>query len=345
MKAMVLRDGALAIEDVATPEPGPGQVLARVLACGICGSDLHAAKFLDAMAEATRRSGGSLWDEDEKAKGIVMGHEFVAEVVRAGPGAEAWEPGTRVTSIPVLPDPGTASGAIALGYSTRYPGAYAEYVILSAFLLQRVPDGVPDSAAATTEPCAVGLHAVREARMEPGERALVMGAGPIGLMTLLWLKKEGVRGVAVSEYAGPRRELARVLGADLVIDPAEGDVGGAFAGAFGAAPQVVFECVGVEGTLGQAMELVARSGRVVVVGVCMNEDRIFPMVGINKHLTVQFVLGYTPGEFTEALAALSDGSIETAPMVTRSVGLADLPAVFASRADPRDCKVVVVPGA
>ena len=345
MKAMVLRAGALAMEDVATPEPGPGQVLARVLACGICGSDLHAAKFLDAMAEATRRSGGSLWDEDEKAKGIVMGHEFVAEVVRAGPGAEAWEPGTRVTSIPVLPDPGTASGAIALGYSTRYPGAYAEYVILSAFLLQRVPDGVPDSAAATTEPCAVGLHAVREARMEPGERALVMGAGPIGLMTLLWLKKEGVRGVAVSEYAGPRRELARVLGADLVIDPAEGDVGGAFAGAFGAAPQVVFECVGVEGTLGQAMELVARSGRVVVVGVCMNEDRIFPMVGINKHLTVQFVLGYTPGEFTEALAALSDGSIDTAPLVTRSVGLADLPAVFASLADPRDCKVVVVPGA
>jgi len=345
VKAMVLRAGALAMEDVATPEPGPGQVLARVLACGICGSDLHAAKFLDAMAEATRRSGGSLWDEDEKAKGIVMGHEFVAEVVRAGPGAEAWEPGTRVTSIPVLPDPGTASGAIALGYSTRYPGAYAEYVILSALLLQRVPDSVPDSVAATTEPCAVGLHAVREARMEPGERALVMGAGPIGLMTLLWLKKEGVRGVAVSEYAGPRRELARVLGADLVIDPAEGDVGGAFAAAFGAAPQVVFECVGVEGTLGQAMELVARSGRVVVVGVCMNEDRIFPMVGINKHLTVQFVLGYTPGEFTEALAALSDGSIDTAPLVTRSVGLADLPEVFASLADPRDCKVVVVPGA
>lgn len=344
MKAMVLRDGALAIEDVATPEPGPGQVLARVRACGICGSDLHAAKFLDAMAEATRRSGGSLWDEDEKARGIVMGHEFVAEVVRAGVGAEAWEPGTRVTSIPVLPDPGTAGGAVALGYSAKYPGAYGEYVVLSALLLQRVPDGVPDAVAATTEPCAVGLHAVREARVQPGERALVMGAGPIGLMTLLWLKKEGVRQVAVSEYAGARRKLAQELGADLVIDPAREDVGAAFAAASGAAPQVVFECVGVEGTLGQAMELVARSGRVVVVGVCMREDRIFPMVGINKHLTVQFVLGYTPGEFTEALAALAGGSIDTSPMVTRSVGLGDLPAMFASLADPRDCKVVVVPG-
>jgi threonine dehydrogenase-like Zn-dependent dehydrogenase len=211
---------------------------------------------------------------------------------------------------------------------------------MSAPLLLRVPDGVPDRVAATTEPCAVGLHAVREARIQPAERALVMGAGPIGLMTLLWLKQHGVRTVAVSEYAAPRRELAARLGADLVIDPAAGDVATALA-AGGGAPAVVFECVGVEGTLQQAINLVERRGRVVVVGVCMTEDRIRPMSGINKHVTLQFVLGYTPEEFKEALESIGDGRIDPSPLVTRTVALEDLPAAFRALSDPTECKVVL----
>lgn len=343
MKAMVLRGKNLAVESVQQPVPGPGQVLARVLACGICGSDLHAAKYMDDMVAASRMSGNVAWDTEDRDAGIVMGHEFVAEVVQAGPGAEAWAPGTRVTSIPVLIDPASPNGMVALGYSTKYPGAYGEYVVMSAPILLAVPDSVPDRVAATTEPCAVGLHAVREARMQPGETAVVMGAGPIGLMTLLWLKKEGVKHVTVSEYAEPRRALARQLGADLVVDPGEQDLAAALLESTGAPPPVVFECVGVEGTLHQAMQLVARMGRVVVVGVCMKEDRIFPMVGINKQLTLQFVLGYTPVEYAEALGALADGSIDTSPMVTRTVGIDELPAAFEALASPHDCKVVVLP--
>lgn len=343
MKAMVLRGKNLAVESVQQPVPGPGQVLARVLACGICGSDLHAAKYMDDMIAASRMSGSVAWDTQDQAAGIVMGHEFVAEVVQAGPGAEEWAPGTRVTSIPVLIDPASPNGMVAIGYSTKYPGAYGEYVVMSAPVLLRVPDSLPDKVAATTEPCAVGLHAVREARMKPGESAVVMGAGPIGLMTLLWLKKEGVQHVTVSEYAEPRRALARQLGADLVVNPAELDLAATAFEATGGPPPVVFECVGVEGTLHQAMQLVARMGRVVVVGVCMKEDRIFPMVGINKQLTLQFVLGYTPAEYAEALGALADGSIDTSPMVTRTVGIDDLPAAFEALADPHDCKVVVLP--
>lgn len=343
MKAMVLRGKNLVVESVQQPVPGPGQVLARVLACGICGSDLHAAKYMDDMIAASRMSGSVAWDTEEQEAGIIMGHEFVAEVVHAGAGAEAWAPGTRVTSIPVLIDPSSPNGMVALGYSTKYPGAYGEYVVMSAPMLLKVPDSVPDRVAATTEPCAVGLHAVREARMQPGESAVVMGAGPIGLMTLLWLKKEGVKHVTVSEFAEPRRALARQLGADLVIDPASQDLATAVLEATGAQPPVVFECVGVEGTLHQAMQLVARMGRVVVVGVCMKEDRIFPMVGINKQLTLQFVLGYTPVEYAEALAALGDGSIDTSPMVTRTIGIDELPAAFEALSDPHDCKVVVLP--
>jgi threonine dehydrogenase-like Zn-dependent dehydrogenase len=210
-------------------------------------------------------------------------------------------------------------------------------------MLLAVPDSLDNVKGATTEPCAVGLHAVREARLELGEFAVVMGAGPIGLMTLIWLKHEGVKHVTVSDYAPSRRALAATLGADLVVDPASQNLAEAVTAANGKAAPVVFECVGVEGTLRQAMELVDRGGRVIVVGVCMKEDRIYPMVGINKQLTLKFVLGYTPIEYNEALMALAEGTIDTSPMITRTVTLADLPAAFEALADPSDCKVVVLP--
>jgi len=340
---MVLRGKNLAIEEVERPVPGPNQVLAKVLACGICGSDLHAAKYMDDMIAASRMSGRTAWDTLDQSQGMVMGHEFVAEIVEAGEGAEAWAVGTRVTSVPILMAPDAPNGFRSIGYSPETPGAYGEYVVMSAPMLLKVPDDLPDTIAATTEPCAVGLHAVRQAKLQPAEHAVVMGAGPIGLMTLLWLKKEGVPHVTVSDYAPARRELAAKLGADLVVNPGEQDLAEAVVAAAGKAAPVVFECVGVEGTLRQAMELVDRFGRVIVVGVCMKEDRIFPMVGINKQLTLQFVLGYTPQEYAEALTALGDRSIVTEPMVTRTVTLDELPAAFEALAEPNDCKIVFVP--
>ncbi|MBI5948586.1 MAG: zinc-binding dehydrogenase [Chloroflexi bacterium] len=360
MRAMVLRGKALAVENVEKPTPGPGQVLARVRACGICGSDLHAAKYMDLMMANARASGRRTWYDDDMTRPLVMGHEFVAEVVEAGPGAESWAPGTRVTSMPVLFEPSSESGYLSIGYSPETPGAYSEFVRMSAALLLKVPDNVSDLVAATTEPCAVGLHAVRAARVQPNENVLVMGAGPIGLMTLLWLKKERANFVMVSDYSPERRALAAKLGADLVIDPGKEDVRTAVEGAlsgltkgvsassFGGpamapAPDVIFECVGVEGTLQQAMSLVQARGRVVVVGVCMKEDKILPMVGINKQLSLQFVLGYTGEEYAEALASFADGSIDTSPMVTRTVTIEELPAAFTALADPKDCKVVVIP--
>lgn len=343
MRAMVLRDKELCVEEMEAPKAGPGQVLAKVLACGICGSDLHAARFLDEMIAATRASGRAAWETLEPSKGIVMGHEFVAEVVEAGPGAEAWTAGTRVTCIPVLADMAAPNGMYSIGYSPETPGAYGHYVRLTAPILLKVPDNVTNEVAATTEPCAVGLHAVRQAGLQPGESAIVMGAGPIGLMTLLWLKKEGARHVTVSDPAPTRRALAQRLGADLVVDPGETNVREASDKAAGVPCSLVFECVGVQGTLETAMEMVERNGRVIVVGVCMVEDRIRPMVGINKQLTMKFVLGYTPDEFAETLAALADGSIDTSPMITRTVSLDELPAAFAALASPADCKVVLDP--
>jgi threonine dehydrogenase-like Zn-dependent dehydrogenase len=337
MLAMVLRGKQLGIEDVALPSPGPGQVLARVRACGICGSDLHYARYAEMLQAASRAERGILANASTE-QALVMGHEFVAEIADLGEGVSGWQAGDRVVSVPTLIGTGGA-GAHSIGYSSRYPGAYGEYILMSAPLLLRVPKALPDRLAALTEPCAVALHAFREAKVQPGERVLVMGAGPIGLLTMLWLKRGGVT-VAISDPAAPRRELAARLGADLVVDPGSEEVSSAL-GETGGAPPVVVECVGVEGTLQQAMTLVARRGRVIVAGVCMVEDRIRPLLAINKQLTLQFVLGYTPEEFAEALAALSDGRIDGGPVVTRAVKLEDLPAAFASLGDPTDCKVVL----
>jgi threonine dehydrogenase-like Zn-dependent dehydrogenase len=136
-------------------------------------------------------------------------------------------------------------------------------------------------------------------------------------------------------------ELSKALFHPSPRHPEDQSYGG---GPVDAAPDVVFECVGVPGTLQQAIELVQVKGRVVVVGVCMEEDHIRPLMGINKQLTLQFVLGYTAPEYAEALQSFADGKIDTSPLVTRTVSLDELPATFSALADPRDCKVLVVPG-
>ena len=153
-----------------------------------------------------------------------------------------------------------------------------------------------------------------------------------------------------STTAAVRAAFWEVVGAgdtDLVVDPADTNLADAHRGALGAAAgtgiPVVFECVGVEGTLSQAMQLVDRGGRVIVVGVCMTEDRIHPMVGINKQLTLKFVRGYTTEEYEEALTDLGDRKIDTSPMVTRTISIDELPAAFEALAEPNDCKIVVVP--
>jgi 2-desacetyl-2-hydroxyethyl bacteriochlorophyllide A dehydrogenase len=338
MRALLLQGNELRLGEMERPVPGPGQVLGRVRACGICGSDLHFALYRE-QNEAMMRGGRPAVGP---SRPIVMGHEFVAEIVAAGPDGTPFPIGTRVTGAPWVPDPRGERGWQTIGYSTRYPGGYGEYVVMTASLLNAVPDHLSDEVAATVEPCAVGLHAVREARLRSEERVLVMGAGPIGLMTLLWLKHVGVRQVAISDYAAARRALAGQIGADLVLDPAGADVGSAVAAAFGGPPDVVFDCVGVAGTLQAAFDLVPRRGRVAVVGVCMTEDVIRPMTGITKHLTVQFMSAYTAEEVGECLRALAEGRIDTAPIVTRTIAQDELPEAFKALGDPKDCKVVVL---
>ena len=353
MQAVVLRGTSLTVEEWPRPSPGSGEVLVRVLAAGICGSDVHAASHLESMIEETGPT--SWYAKADLTKGLVMGHEFVAEVVEVGPDVSEWAPGDRVVRAPPRETTRPVPPRMASAYSSELNGAFADHMVLWEPTLLTVAENIAVEVAATTEPCAVARHASHEADVDPHERVLILGAGPIGLMTLLWLKHDGVEFVAVSDPVAKRRELASGLGADLVLDPSASDFSSTLETGFGtstgaphsqtgqSAPDVVFDCVGIPGIIRQAMDAVKPLGRVIVVGVCMDEDRFMPVIGINKQLTIKFVMAYTRAEFEETLAAFSSGAIDTVPLVTRTVDLGDLPAQFARMAngDQHDCKVIV----
>ena len=224
MKAAVMERGALRVETLDDPVPGRGEVLAKSVACGICGSDLHAARHTEDFVATSREAGGAF--KLTTFDPVVLGHEFCAEVVDFGPGAApaGIRVGDLVCSVPAL----ARQPAVPVGYSPEAPGGFAEYMLLTAELLQRVPAGLPAAHAALTEPMAVGYHAVNMARLTGGETTLVIGAGPVGLAVVAALtarrrdpKAKAPGAILVAEYSPERRRMAESLGADTVVDPAE----------------------------------------------------------------------------------------------------------------------------
>jgi threonine dehydrogenase-like Zn-dependent dehydrogenase len=357
MRAAVMRGRKLVADTIPDPVPGPGEVLVRTLACGICGSDLHALKYADRMLEAARDSGGAF--ALDLKRDVVMGHEFCAEVLDHGPGCtKALKPGTRVVSMPILL---RQSGPRTVGYDNEVNGGYAEYMLLSEMLCLPVPNGLSTERAALTEPMAVGWHAVQKANLTPEDVPLVIGCGPVGLSVIAGLKLRKVAPIVAADFSPRRRKLAETLGADVVVDPrerspyetwaglAERQGGAAPEGLFGMLgpnlrPAVIFECVGVPGVLDAIMRGAPRNARVVVVGVCMEPDQIRPMLGINKELNLQFVLGYTPFEFADTLRHLAEGSIPVDPLVTGRVGIDGVAGAFEELANPeRHAKILVEP--
>ena len=212
MRASVLRDGRMVLrDDVAEPVPEQGQVLAAVKACGICGTDLHFAMHGDQMVRLTREMKGMPMEGGlrvDLAKDVFMGHEFSAEVLEAGPDTDAPPPGTVVTSLPVLLSP---KGFEPILSSNTTIGGYSERMLLSAPLLLRIPNGLDPRHASLTEPLAVGMHAVNKSSIQPGDVALVIGSGPIGLAIVVALRHRGVEHIVAADYSQKRRELATKL--------------------------------------------------------------------------------------------------------------------------------------
>jgi threonine dehydrogenase-like Zn-dependent dehydrogenase len=340
MRAAVMRNSKLVVDTVPDPEPGPGEALVKTLACGICGSDLHALKHADKLVESALES-GMPFAMDPK-RDIVMGHEFCAEILDYGPGAQKAHPtGTRVVSMPLAMG---ANGIQGIGYSNDYPGGYGELMKLAELFLLPVPNGLSTAHAALTEPMAVGMHAVAKSRLEQWDAPMVIGCGPVGLAVIAALRLRGAEPIVAADFSPTRRALAQKMGAHVVVDPAERPAIEAWLEVAGGRPAVIFECVGVPGLLLQVMRDAPREARVVVAGVCMEDDRIRPMLGINKELSLQFVLGYTPDEFAGTLQAIADGKIDVAPLITKRVGVGDVPAAFDELATPdAQAKVLVEP--
>jgi len=339
MRASVLRDVRMVLrDDVPEPVPGPGQVLVEVTACGICGSDLHFAKHgkdvVALSAEMKGMPGGGASPLDLSGD-VFLGHEFSAEVLEAGPDTDAPEPGTIVTSLPVLLSP---TGIEPIFSSNATIGGYAERMLLSAPLLLTVPNGLDPRHAALTEPMAVGLHAVNKSAIQPGEAALVLGCGPIGIAIIAALRHRGVEHIAAADYSHKRRELAETMGAHVTLDPAQGSPFDT------ATPAVVFEAVGVPGVINDILRRAPVATRVVVAGVCMEPDTVLPFFGAPKEISLQFVFAYDPMEFAESLRAIAEAEIDVAPLITGEVGLDGVAAAFDDLATPdAHCKILVTP--
>jgi len=378
MRAVVCQEAELAVTDIPEPTPIRGQVRLQVVRCGICGSDLHARHGIDAWADLTARLGYDRFGRSHEA--VVFGHEFSGTVAEYGPGTRRPLPtGTPVVALPLLR---TAQGIDTVGLSTAAPGAYAEQLLVQESMMMEVPNGLAPDAAALTEPMAVAWHAVQRGEVRARDVAIVIGCGPVGLGVILCLKAKGVRTVVASDYSAGRRALAARCGADVVVDPAQespfagGEQRGHLTNApdafelavgtrekldrlpvgwwhlwrlgerLGAKPKrpVIFECVGVPGVIESIVGEAPLFSRVVVVGVCVGEDRFTPAMAINKEIDLRFVLGYTPLEFRDTLHMLAEGKLDPRPLVTGTVGLDGVDRAFSALADPEaQAKVLIDP--
>lgn len=335
-----MEHGKLTKVELPDPEPRAGEILVKSIACGICGSDLHAARHTEDFVKTSREAGGAF--KLTTFNPVILGHEFCAEVVEYGPQTErSVAVGSLVCSAPVL----LRKPMQPVGYSDEIPGGFAQYMLLSESLIVPVPNGADADLAALTEPMAVGLHAVNKARLEGNETIIIIGAGPVGLAVITALKQRKTGPIIVSDFSPGRRALAESIGADVVVDPATTSPFD-HAETRRRADTVIFECVGVPGMLDQIFLGAPQNARIMVVGVCMQTDHIRPLIAINKELNVQYLLGWSMEEFTQSLRFIVEGQFDVAPLITARTNLDGVAAAFEELATPnQQAKMLIKPWA
>jgi (R,R)-butanediol dehydrogenase/meso-butanediol dehydrogenase/diacetyl reductase len=315
MKATIFH-GAYSIEiaSVPTPTPERDEVLIKVRYCGICGSDVEA--YQSGMYEP----------------GLVIGHEFSGQIVQVGEGVRGWQVGERVTANGTIPcgrcwfcHHGLASLCEDLYMpGVTHDGAMAEYVKVPARGLHLLPQGVTYRQAALVDPLACALHGVRRSQLKPGDRALVLGAGPIGLLVLQCALLAGAREVYVSEMSPKRAELARRLGAREVFDPHRDNLYVALdALTERRGPDLVFVCAGAPAAFQDAVTLVRRGGQIVALGICEEPvEADFMTIAMNE-LSVQ---GSYAGheEYPMALDYIAQGRVDVESLVSHEIALEEV---------------------
>lgn len=323
----------LRIGSVQDPSPAADEVVLRVAACGICGSDLHITE------DPVPFGIGS---------GFVLGHEFAGDIVAMGADVKDLKIGDRVAVVPMRGcglceacrrgDPGRCQDMTLIG------GGYAEYATVAARQCHVLPEGVDLEDGALAEPLSVALHCIVRSGMKPGDRVAIIGAGPIGLLVAFWARRMGASRVVVADIHEHQRERALALGATgfalsgqkLAANLAELCEG---------APDIVFECVGKRGLLAAAVDAVRLQGTVVGVGLCIGGDEWDPFVALSKEVNLLFsVFFHQRNEFSVALDALRGGPFAPQVLVTERIELSPVPQIFESlRRRTTQCKVLIQP--
>ena len=343
MKALLLREyRQLEIAEVPAPAAGAGEVLVRVAACGICGSDVH----------------GYDGSSGRRIPPVVMGHEAAGVVEAAGEGVSRFAVGDRVTFDSTV-FCGTCTFCLrgevnlceqrqVMGVSCgeyRRAGAFAEYIAVPERIVYRLPDSLGFAEAAMLEAVSVALHAVRVAEMQGGETALVIGAGMIGLLTMQAARAQGCSQVLIADIDATRLKMAAEAGADRTIEAS----GAALVDEVmrltgGRAVDVVLEAVGREETVNAAIDCVRKGGTVVLVG------NIAPTVSLplQKVVTRQIRLQgscASAGEYPEAMRLIAEGKIRVEPLITAVAPLSEGPRWFERLygREPNVMKVVLDP--
>lgn len=326
MRAVVLRDGRLGVRVIPDPVPAAGELLLKTLSTAICASDVH---FMDhPECGSDDPTGRSLYDPD---RDIVMGHEFVGEVIGHGPGcSDAFPIGTRVTAMPIRLIDGGAGGLRIIGQHPEAQGSFGELLVVSEAMARAVEGTVSSDAIAVVDAFAVGEFYVRSSRIENGEVPLVVGAGAIGLSAVAALVARGIEPIVVSDYRAERRELARTrFGAHVLVDPAQGSVFGAFreerANRHLAGSAVVFECVGAPGLIDRLVGEAEFLSRIYCAGGWYTGDTLDVTRATQRGVTLQFGGGPLPQDWYGVLDAVAAGRLDPLPSIGEVIGLDQVP--------------------
>ena len=300
MAAAVYRSpGVITVEERPLPRPGPDQLVVKVYSCGICGSDIH-----------------QLRDGWGFKPGAVAGHEWTGTIAAVGSDVHGWSPGERVVGAS-SPKCGTCRRCRegkpsqcenrASMTGEHSDGAFAEYIVVRAAAVLRLPDGLSARHAALAEPLSVALHGITRSGVQPGDTVMVFGAGPIGALSLAALHAKGITDVTVVEPHEGRRKLAEDLGATAVVHPGELEVFPSWEPErlSSRAVHVVLECSGHKAAIEVGFNQLLRGGTLVMVGAGIEH----PTFDINRmilnELTVTGSFVYDLGGFERALALLA----------------------------------------
>jgi L-iditol 2-dehydrogenase len=343
VKALV-HTAPLRLEYVDRPAPvlAPDEVLVRVVAVAICGSDVH----------------GYTGSTGRRIPPIVMGHEAAGVVEAVGRQVPGWQRGTRVTfdsTVYCNECPECRRGRInlcerrqILGVSTpafRRDGAMAEFVAVPHWILHPVPEGLALEEAALVEPAAVAMHAARITPIEPGGAVVIVGAGAIGLFAMQAARLRGAGTVVVVDVRDERLALASQLGADVVVNSESSDPREALRTATGRPVScVVMEAVGIQQTVALATELTAPGGHLTLIGNVQPSIEQNLQAIVAKEMTIRGSAA-SAGEYATCLAFLAGGRLQSRPLISRVMPLAEGQAAFDAlrRGEPGLLKIVLRP--